>query len=149
MPRPEPGVADEDIAPGDQAKGDGDFDQCTQSRVQLSLANSGKTVGTIKIVAARLFQPGKSAVLGTMQTRKPANWSTPGAYVGWDETVPAGEAVKASYKLSQPDWSKINAKLGNTYGQMFELELDIEIDGVKQTVRSPEFSREEPHVVVT
>ena len=37
----------------------------------------------------------------------------------------------------------------NTYGGPFVLELDVSIDGHRQTIRSPEFTREPPHIMVT
>jgi hypothetical protein len=137
-------------APGGTADGSGrGFHQpCTQSTVQLALETRSTVPVAVEIQAVRLRSGTKS--LTTLQTREPTAWRD-NSYVGWDEQVSIESPVKASYKLSLPDdWTAIEAAIGeSSFGHMFTLEIDVAIDGVVQTVSSPEFPREQPHVVVT
>ena len=144
----QPGSAAGDVAEG---RGGVDFDQCTQSRLQLAFKSTGKGEANVKIRGARLLVPGSGKQAGALQTRKPQMWTETEGYRAWDEVVPNGEdELKAAYKLSVPDWSKVDAMIGrSSFGFMFVLELDVEIDGVVETLRSPQFPREEPHIVVT
>jgi hypothetical protein len=139
---PSPGAALGDVEPG------GSFQQpCDQSTVQLALDNGGDGLATVEIKAVRILSNGK--VVGTLQTRKPKVWAN-NTYEAWDQTVAPNTPTKASYKLSLPDWSEVEKAIGtSSFGHMFTLELDVEIDGQVQTVSSPEFPREEPHVIVT
>jgi hypothetical protein len=102
---------------------------------------------TIEIEAVRILSAGKP--VGELKTRKPMIW-TDSAYQPWDQTVAPGAPTKASYKLSMPSWSEVEKAIGeSSYGHMFTLELDIAVDGEIRTVSSPEFPREQPHVIVT
>lgn len=123
------------------------FEQpCDQSTVQLAVENSGTTPASIEIKAVRILSKGK--VVGTLETRRPKIW-TNGAYQPWDQSAAPGPS-KASYKLSMPSWTEVEQAIGqSSFGHMFTLELEVAIDGQVQTVSSPEFPREEPHVIVT
>jgi hypothetical protein len=84
-----------------------------------------------------------------METRKPKIWKADG-YGAWDETILPKTDVKASYKLSLPNWSQVQGKIeGNTYNTMFKLEADIEIDGVPKTIRSGDVVREQTEMIDT
>ena len=64
--------------------------------------------------------------------------------------MPKGESIMASYRLAMPDWSAVDKAIGgSSYDHAFVLEVDVEIDGVATTVRSPQFNRERPHVIAT
>jgi hypothetical protein len=150
-----PPAADEQSARGASAAriaGDGgSFQQpCTQSTMQLSLAHDASDAQRVEVVAVRLMR-GKE-VVGTIAARKPSRWNDAGTYDAWDERVPVGTEIKVSYRLGEPDWSKVQDKVGtgvDLYSQRYTLEVDLELGGTTTTVRSPEFSREYPHVVVT
>ena len=146
-------ISEGDVAPGAaaQGRGGGDFDQCTQSRLQLAFKSTGRGDANVKIKGARLLVPGSGKRAGELQTRKPQVWTETDGYRAWDEVVPNGEdALEAGYKLSVPEWSKVDAMIGrSSFGFMFVLEVDVEVDGVVETLRSPQFPREEPHIVVT
>jgi hypothetical protein len=147
--------ADESISAGASASriaGDGgSFRQpCTQSTMQLSLAHDAPDAQRVEVVAVRLMR-GTDA-LGPIPARKPSKWNDTGTYDAWDERVPVGSEIKVSYRLGEPDWSKVQEKLGSgvdPYAQRYVLEVDLKMEGHTFTVRSPEFSREYPHVVVT
>ncbi len=130
---------------------DGSFRQpCTQSTMQLSLAHDAPDAQRVEVVAVRLVRG--TDVLSPIAARKPSKWSESGTYDAWDERVPVGSEIKVSYRLGEPDWSKVQEKLGadvDTYSQRFVVEVDLKMGGQTLTVRSPEFAREYPHVVVT
>lgn len=132
----------DNVAPGDSFR-----QPCDQSTVVLALANGGEASLAVEVKAVRILSNGK--VVGTLQTRKPKIWAN-NTYESWDQTVAPGAPSKVSYKLSMPSWSEVETAIGqSSFGHMFTLELDVAIDGVVQTVSSPEFPREEPHVIVT
>ncbi len=158
---PEPPAADEDVparparsmtetAAGAARRGGGDIDSCTQSTVQLAFTGTTETPAAVRIVGTRLLRPDTNAKVGTLNVRKPKQWIDGSGYRPWDQTVPAGGSLKASYKLSMPNWAEVDKDIGkSSFGYMFILEVDVEIDGAVQTLTSPQFPREEPHVVVT
>lgn len=125
---------------------------CTQSTLQLALQNPGKTDATLRVEAVRLVDVGSKRVLGPIAARKPSVWSAEGSYKPWDERVPVAAELKIGYRLGEPDWVKVTETLGagvNLYAQPFVLEVDVSIDGTRQTVRSPEFVREQVHMMAT
>ena len=125
---------------------------CTQSTLQLALRNPGKVAATLRVEAVRLVDVGTKRVLGPIAVRKPSVWSEQGTYKPWDEQVAVGAELKIGYRLAEPDWAKVAETLGaavNLYAQPFVLEVDVSIDGVRQTVRSPEFVREQVHMMAT
>ena len=137
-----------DGAAGDSALGWGPS-MCTQSSMQIVFSGQGEEPGRVRIQRIRMLKPEGSVPLATLDARLPSLWNS-GAYTPWDEVVPAGAEVQASYRLSVPEWSLLEKALGgSSYGPMFVLEVELEIDGQRQTIRSPEFPREMPHVVVT
>lgn len=147
--------ASESVAQGARMRGDSpdgsSFRQpCTQSTMQLSLAHDASDSQRVEIVAVRLMRG--TDVLAPMTARKPSKWNDSGIYDAWDERVPVGSEIKVSYRLGEPDWAKVGEKLGaeaDLYAPRYLLEVDLKMDGTVITVRSPEFSREYPHVVVT
>ena len=125
---------------------------CTQSTMQLALRNPGKQDATLRVEAVRLVDAGSKKVLGPVAVRKPSVWSAEGTYRPWDEKVSVGVDLKIGYRLGEPDWAQVEKTLGsgvNTYAQPFVLEVDVSIDGTRQTVRSPEFVREQVHMIAT
>lgn len=122
---------------------------CTQSRVQLSIESDGDEAQSFAIRAVRLKKAEGGDVLGTMTTREPTVWDD-SKYKPWDESIGAGASVKVGYALGDPDWAKVGKALGgSTWGPMYIVEIDVEIDGRTQTVASPKVPRDEPINVVT
>ncbi len=143
-------LQDMDIAPGAAARGfTGELEQpCTQSTLQLAFADQGKIEGKVEVNAVRMLDPSGKEV-ATIEAREPAAWAG-SSYEAWNETLKPGQSVNTSYKLSVPDWSKVEKAIGkSSYGFMFILEVDVSVGGELQTVRSAQFPREEPHVIVT
>lgn len=149
MPSPGPSARMGKMAPG---SGPGWSPPCTQSTLQLALQNPGKADGTLRVEAVRLVDAASKKLLGPIVARKPSLWSDVGAYQPWDERVKAGAQIKVGYRLAEPDWSQVTTTLGpavNLYAQPFVLEVDVSIDGTRQTLRSPEFVREQVHMIAT
>lgn len=146
--------------PADEAMGDvdpsvqgrfapGSIDSCTQSTLQLAFSADGEDPGKFSIRSLTVIDPKTDKPVGTVDARLPTRWHD-SQYGPWDETVPAGQASQASYKISVPSWPEVEKKIGTgSFGHNFVLEAQVEIDGQVQTIRSSQFPREEPHVVVT
>ena len=134
-------------------KGPGFNQPCTQSTVQLSLSNKGVVSGRLQILNIRLLDAATQRELGTLVGRKPSLWSEAGTYQPWDEIVSEGGAgLKVAYRLGDPDWTQVQARLdpgSSLFTRPFMLEIEFKFDGATQTVRSPEFVRQEVFMVVT
>lgn len=137
-----------------RAPGAGDVAQrrrCSQSTVQLSVRSDA--AGQLRIEGVRVLDANSKRIVGPAQLRGPTRWSeADGIYTPWDERTVAGTELRISYKLGDPDMSRAAELVGpefNTYVGPFLLELDVSIDGHRQTIRSPEFTREPVHVMVT
>lgn len=125
---------------------------CTQSTVHLTIAHDGKETLPFEVKAMRLTQAGQGGVLASVPYRGPQRWVEGSSrYETWDEKLAASTELKVSYKLGEPDWSLVSKAIGSddTYGKRYVLEVDVSFAGRTITLRSPEFEREYPHVVVT
>jgi hypothetical protein len=135
----------------DMVEGDSDrsYDPpCVQSTMQLAITGQGDGAAKLVVKEVRLLGP-KGDALETIQTRMPTVWQE-GGYASWDEMVPAKTDIKASYKLSPPNWNETEKKLGgSSYGPAFLLEADIEVGGVVQTMQSGQVVREPVEMIET
>ena len=78
----------------------------------------------------------KGQDLGTLSPRAPTIWKAEG-YSAWDEMIMPKTDVKASYKLSAPNWADVQSRLGgSTYGPLYRLEVDIMIGAAREAVRA-------------
>ncbi len=132
-------------------KGDstGGFRQpCTQSTVQLAFAGQTGSSATVLLKEVRLRSADGKA-LGTLTPRAPSIWKETG-YEAWDGVLTPGADHKASYKLSIPDWSAVETTLGgSSFGKMYTVEIDVDIDGKVTTLTSPQVERARPQIVKT
>ncbi|HEY0134718.1 MAG TPA: hypothetical protein VGB85_11575 [Nannocystis sp.] len=145
-------TAKQRMAPGAAIGGTGWNPPCTQSTMQLSLANTGGRSGKLEIKAVRLLDGETKRALGPIASRKPGEWNAEGTYRPWNEQIAARSTTKIAYRLAEPDWGQVQQQLGatvNLYGRPFILEVEVAVDGRSQTIRSSEFMREEIHMVVT
>jgi hypothetical protein len=155
-PEAAPAAAAE-VAPGAAMRGDspygsGPSHDCTQSTMQLSFENASERDGTVHITAVRLLDAAGSRELGRLGARKPSVWNPEGTYQRWDQVVPAGGTRKVAYRLGDPDWSAVQRAIGESediYARSFVIEVEVEVGGKTTTVRSPQFTRERVHVIVT
>lgn len=125
---------------------------CTQSTVQMSIANIGDREGKVRVESVRLFDARSNKELGKLAARKPSQWNPAGTYQPWNEVLVQGATAKVGYRLGEPDWSAVTTALGadaDLYTRPLVLEIVVSVDGVRQTVRSPEFVREPVHVIAT
>ncbi len=116
---------------------------CDQSSMHLAFVSdlvADAAPRKVTITAARLLDADTGKVLDDLTPREPAIW-TMDAYSPWDEKLTSAN-VQALYKLSQPDWGTIGAD----WDASFILEVDLEIDGAKNTVKSDVVQRE-PEIV--
>lgn len=124
---------------------------CAQSMAQLAVQSDRP--GQLRIEAVRVLDAATKKVAGTSTLRQPTRWSAElGAYAPWDARVPAGTELQASYKLGALDLSRSAERVGpelNALSGPFILEVDVSIDGRRQTVRSPEFARVDLHMMET
>jgi hypothetical protein len=133
---------------GDTADGRG-WNPCSQSTVQLSVR--ADFVGQLTIVAVRVLDASSKKVAGPVTLRGPTLWND-SVYGPWDGRTIAGKDLNVSYKMGEPDFSRAAELVGptfNTFGGPFILEIEVSIDGRRQTIRSGEFTREPPHIMVT
>ena len=145
-PPAEPAAARSAPSPAQAQAGERSHDyveQCAQSTVQLAVHSDRP--GMLRIEAIRVLDPQTQKRVGTTTLRQPTEWSAGGSYVPWNERVTADRDLQISYKLGALDL----AQASNPSMGPFVLELDVSVDGVRQTIRSPEFGRQSPEIMVT
>lgn len=125
---------------------------CSQSTVQLSVQADG--VQPFKIEAVRVLAANGKQLVGATRLRAPTTWDdASGTYGAWQEHTAAGKALSVSYKMGDLEFTDAADKLSgdkfDTFSGPFVLELEVSAGGKRKTVRSPEFTREPPHVMVT
>lgn len=134
-----------------QARSPGYGQPCTQSTVQLAVRSERS--GRFRIEAVRVLDGARQRIAGSSTLRTPTRWrADSGAYIPWDERVPAATDLQIGYKLGALDLSRANKLVGpdfNTYAGPFMLELDVSIDGRHQTIRSTTFTRQMDDMVET
>jgi hypothetical protein len=115
--------------------------RCEQSTVQLAVRSD--RAGQLRIEAVRILDGARQRVAGSSTLRQPTLWSAADSrYTRWDERVTAGKDLQISYKLGILDLSRAEQLSGpdfNAYSGPFMLELEVSIDGRRQTVRSTAF----------
>jgi hypothetical protein len=122
---------------------------CTQSTMQIVFTGQGNRTSEVEIEKIRLLDPKTGKSVAKLEAREPAAW-VDNAYQSWNETIGPRQEVKASYELSVPDWYEVEKQIGTgSSGFMFVLEVDVKVGDELQTVRSSQFPREMPHVIVT
>lgn len=141
--------ADEPMVKRKRKAGSGPMHQpCTQSTVQLAFTGQGPKSATVKLKEVRLLTA-EGKPLGTLASRMPSIWKDSG-YEAWDGVLAPDSDHKASYKLSLPDWSAVETTLGvSSFGAMYTLEVDVDIEGTVTTIKSPQFERGRPQIIKT
>ncbi|MBL4686105.1 MAG: hypothetical protein JKY37_16045 [Nannocystaceae bacterium] len=116
---------------------------CIQSRVQLSFTSRAARPVAVVVKEARMIPEGSGASI-VLSTRAPSLWDATGGYKPWDEFAPVGKS-DASYKLGAKDWSAVDRMVGDLYF----LELKVEIGGEPRTIKSQVFTPEPEEQMVT
>lgn len=144
-PDPAPATPASGMSPDDSSAV---YQDCMQSTIQIAFAAQGEGSSQIALREVRLATP-EGKVLGTIAHRLPTVWQDNG-YVTWDQVLPGDTELKAAYKITPPNWQEVEKMLGTgSYGEMFVLEMDVEIGGVMKTLRSSQFTRQQPMAVPT
>jgi hypothetical protein len=112
-----------------ETDGDSMVRPCSQSSMQLVI--SASTPSRIQIKSVELFDEA-GVSLGILAASKPTRWSdTRSQYDAWDESLAASSSATVSYKLQQPNWSKI----GNRNNQMYTLKAVVSVGGTDRSVK--------------
>lgn len=140
-PAPAPsGGASSKEAPG----GCGSRSYCQQSNVQIAFnASAGTSAAHVEIVSVKLFDGATGKLVDTLTASKPQAWNGNG-YATWDQTIKPASDTKASYDLTAPAWSTLDAS-GSTkssYSTEYKLQIDLRIDGVEVIIESTAQHRE-------
>lgn len=105
---------------------------CRQSSMQLQFSAFGDA--KVEIHDVRMIDPSTGQVLQHLKSREPQQWSAD-KYTAWDEVVPAGVMVRASYKLSAPTYSYGAADARFGYQSAYKIEVDLSIGGELRTLQ--------------
>lgn len=117
---------------------------CRQSNLQLSLVSTQQPSATVEVRAVRLLDKTTGAVLDTLTTRNPKQWTGAG-YGPWNAQVPGGAQLKVTFDMSAPDWTKLTGTARLSAYATYRVQVDLAIDGVVHTLevdaqREPDFA---------
>lgn len=114
----------------------------SSANVQLAfIAEAASTAASVEVVRVSLVDATDGAVLDTLEASSPEVWNG-GGYVPWNQRVTPGGDLKASYRLTVPSWSSIDAGRRNAYSRTFKLRVTLRIDGVDVLMQSTDLNRE-------
>jgi hypothetical protein len=115
---------------------------CVFSNVQLdfSATATGRT-SHVQIVSVSLIDATSGAEVQKLSAYTPLDWNGT-AYVPWDENVPSGTEVKASYTLSPPTWSQIDPT--NTFRHQYFYRIEVGLDGARTVLDSQAMTKDPP-----
>ncbi len=106
---------------------------CEQTSMQLTLTPAIDLKSGVKIKRVELLDK-QDKVVQTLTASAPVQWSvSAGAYVKWDEKI-GKDAVRASYNLSSPDWSKLTNGRMNAPSHTFQLRVTLSVGSSDRTV---------------
>ena len=114
------------------------------ANVQLAfLADAASKSAVIEVVSVRLVDATTRSVVDTLKASEPQVWIGNG-YAPWDQRVTPRGDLKASYRLSTPNWSTIDdgTGRGSAYSRTFKLEVTLRIDGIDLLIMSTDLHRE-------
>lgn len=119
---------------------------CRSSNVQLAFtATAGSKAAAVEIVSVTLIDGEVGTLVDTLTSSRPQVWNGNG-YVAWDQNVPPGGDLKASYDLTAPGWSEIDGNNGanrmSSYSRTFKLIVTLRIEGVEVVLESAALNRQ-------
>jgi|CXWL01.1.fsa_nt_gi hypothetical protein len=107
---------------------------CRQTSMQLSFNSTRPVAANVKIVSVRLLDVNSRQELDKLTSRAPSQWKA-SEYVPWDEKVLAQSALKASYKLSAPQYHTYATDSNRfAYQGTFLVEVVVDIEGEVHTL---------------
>ena len=126
---------------GDCAEGGCSF-LCRQSSVQLDIVSTAHTASTFEVRQVRLYDPDNGALVDILTPSDPKHWVN-NQYQSWNQSIGAGSTVKASYKLSAPNWNGVQDASGRFgYTKGYKTQVDVAVDGELRTLSGPDAYRE-------
>lgn len=117
------------------------------SNVQMAFFASDATAPAAISISKVLLVDAKSGqTVDTLEASSPSVWNGR-SYEKWNESVTPGGDLRASYQLTTPDWSAIDADAKRTtsissYSTPYKLRVTLRIDGTEVTIESGELQRE-------
>lgn len=108
---------------------------CEQSTLQLSLTNTGGRSSTLALEQVRILDGSGKRVLGTLPSRKPTYWQND-TYRPWNEQIPGNLTAQVAYRLGEPIWH--DGDVVALTMQPYFIEVTVNVDGRKRTIRSAE-----------
>jgi hypothetical protein len=115
---------------------------CVFSNVQLSLTTTGSSAAAhVSIVRAAIVDVATGSEIQAISAYTPLAWDGT-TYKAWDENVAPASEVKASYTVSPPTWSQIDA--GGNYSRQYQFRIVVGLDGATITLDSTAMSRDPP-----
>jgi hypothetical protein len=139
-------------AEADQAAGKARFapPSCFDASISFEVMGQPDREQEFTVSAVRLKHETHEGALSELRTKDPQAW-VDDAYKPWDGKLAAGKEAVVTYRLSAPDWRAVEKTLGieSSEGQMFVVEVDVQIDGETRTLTSPQFTRSFNDMVVT
>ncbi|MBS2017530.1 MAG: hypothetical protein JST00_31905 [Deltaproteobacteria bacterium] len=122
------------------------------SNLQLAfVATTASNAAKITIKSVALVDMNKGTQVALLSSSEPRVWNG-SSYVTWNESVTPGGDLRASYKLSTPNWSEIDGtgtgtgavgrSSSSSYSIPFRLRVTMQIDGTEVILESSELHRE-------
>ncbi|MBI5513580.1 MAG: hypothetical protein HY909_07410 [Deltaproteobacteria bacterium] len=149
-PRPEDGGGASDVGTPRDTGGTGEAPRCggncQQSNMNLQFMASGTGSATLRVVSVRLLDASSGALLDTLTARDPQAWAG-SVFVPWDGSISAGQTLRATFRLSAPNWTRIgDGNAWRTHSRSYRLEVVTMVNGVERVFTSAVLMRE-PEVV--
>jgi hypothetical protein len=107
---------------------------CEQTSMQLSFTPSAGFKGSVVKIKRVELLDAKGKLLQQLTPSAPMQWSAAaGAYAAWDQKL-GGDVIRATYKLSSPDWNKLTGGRMNAPGHTFQLRVIVNVGSSDRTV---------------
>ena len=119
---------------------------CRQSSVQLDIVSTAHTVSNFEVRAVRLYNKSTGVLVDTLSASDAKQWVN-NQYAPWNQQISPASAVKATYKLSTPNYyggTSSGAAPDGRFGlsTTYTTQVDVAIDGEVRTLAGPEAHRE-------
>lgn len=119
---------------------------CRQSSVQLDIVSTAHTVSAFEVRAVRLYDKSTGVLVDTLSASEPKQWVN-NQYAPWNQQIAPASAVKATYKLSTPNYyggtsSGVAPDGRFGFSTTYTTQVDVAVDGEVRTLAGPEAHRE-------
>lgn len=117
--------------PVNQDCGGGHRQACEQTSMQLSFTSTHAQPSKVEVKKIELLDDG-GKLIGELTAQPAMRWGTD-KYEPWDQSVPAGETVSATYALSSLPYDKMGGRHG-AHDRKFQLRVTFAVGGKDQVV---------------